>query len=129
MKPIETQQRLAKLRLLHTRITAEMIAMQNPQMDDEELARLIIGVVMDYYSFTPVEFFGRSRSHPLPDARKMASTLIQRFTKMKPPEIAPFICCDRTTVIYNIKRSGELLECDKLFQRDYLTLTHLLCVQ
>ncbi|MFQ5812791.1 MAG: chromosomal replication initiator protein DnaA [Anaerolineae bacterium] len=87
----------------------------------------VIEVVADFYSMSPKDLKGRSRSQKVVKPRHIAMYLARQETKASLPQIGKALGDrDHTTVLYGVRKIGDQTERDEMLRREVLAIREIL---
>ena len=87
----------------------------------------VIEAVADFYSLSPEDLKGRSRSQKVVKPRQIAMYLARQETKASLPKIGKALGGrDHTTVLYSLRKIGDLTERDEMLRREVLAIKKML---
>jgi len=87
----------------------------------------VIEAVADFYSLSPEDLKGRSRSQKVVKPRQIAMYLARQETKASLPKIGKALGGrDHTTVLYGLRKIGDLTERDEMLRREVLAIKKML---
>jgi len=87
----------------------------------------VIEAVADFYSLSPEDLKGRSRTRKVVRPRQLAMHLARQETQASLPQIGRALGGrDHTTVLYGVKQISDRIERDELLRREVLAIKKLL---
>jgi chromosomal replication initiator protein len=111
-------------------LTVELatIALQGMLINRRECTpESVIETVADFYSMSPEDLKGRSRSQKVVKPRQVAMYLARQETDASLPQIGKALGDrDHTTVLYGVKKISDQTERDEMLRREVLTITKML---
>ncbi len=88
---------------------------------------VVIEAVADFYSLSPEDLKGRSRSQKVVKPRQIAMYLARQETKASLPKIGKALGGrDHTTVLYGLRKIGDQTERDEMLRREVLAIKKML---
>ncbi len=87
----------------------------------------VIEAVADFYSLSPEDLKGRSRTQKVVKPRQIAMYLARQETEASLPKIGKALGGrDHTTVLYSLRKIGDLTERDEMLRREVLAIKKML---
>ncbi len=87
----------------------------------------VVKAVADFYSLSPEDIKGRSRSQKVVKPRQIAMYLARQETQASLPKIGKALGGrDHTTVLYSLKKIGDQTERDEMLRREVLAIRKML---
>ncbi len=87
----------------------------------------VIEAVADFYSLSPEDLKGRSRSQKVAKPRQIAMHLARQETKASLPQIGRALGGrDHTTVLYGVQQVSDRIERDEILRREVLAIRKML---
>ena len=75
--------------------------------------RSVIRATARHFGVFPAQITGPYKGHPMPDARRVASYILNRRRDCSLHLVGTYMRRDHTTVIHNVQRMDELIEADE----------------
>ena len=109
-------------------VESATVALQGMLINRRECTpEAVIEAVADFYSLSPEDLKGRSRSQKVVKPRQIAMYLARQETKASLPQIGGALGGrDHTTVIYSLKKIGDQTERDEMLRREVLAIKKML---
>jgi chromosomal replication initiator protein len=104
------------------------IALQGMVINRRECTpEAVIEAVADFYSLSPEDLKGRSRSRKVVKPRQLAMHLAREETKASLPQIGKALGGrDHTTVLYGVRQISDKIERDEILRREALAIKKML---
>jgi chromosomal replication initiator protein len=109
-------------------IESATVALQGMLINRRECTpEAVIEAVADFYSLSPEDLKGRSRTQKVVKPRQIAMYLARQETEVSLPKIGKALGGrDHTTVLYSIRKIGDLTERDEMLRREVLAIKKML---
>jgi chromosomal replication initiator protein len=109
-------------------IESATVALQGMLINRRECTpESVIEAVADFYSLRPEDLKGRSRSQKVVKPRQIAMYLARQETEASLPKIGKALGGrDHTTVLYSLRKIGDLTERDEMLRREVLAIKKML---
>jgi chromosomal replication initiator protein len=109
-------------------VESAIVALQGMLINHRECTtEAVIEAVADFYSLSPEDLKGRSRSQKVVKPRQLAMHLARQETKASLPQIGQALGGrDHTTVIYGIQQVSARIERDEILRREALAIKKML---
>jgi len=109
-------------------IESATVALQGMLINRRECTpESVIEAVADFYSLSPEDLKGRSRAQKVVKPRQIAMYLARQETKASLPKIGKALGGrDHTTVLYSLRKIGDLTERDEMLRREVLAIKKML---
>ena len=109
-------------------IESATVALQGMLINRRECTpEAVIEAVADFYSLSPEDLKGRSRSQKVVKPRQIAMYLARQETKASLPKIGKALGGrDHTTVLYSLRKIGDQTERDEMLRREVLAIRKML---
>jgi chromosomal replication initiator protein len=109
-------------------IESAIVALQGMLINRRECTpESVIEAVADFYSLSPEDLKGRSRTQKVVKPRQIAMYLARQETEASLPKIGKALGGrDHTTVLYSLRKIGDLTERDEMLRREVLAIKKML---
>lgn len=109
-------------------VESATVALQGMLINQRECTpEAVIEAVADFYSLSPEDLKGRSRSQKVVKPRQIAMYLARQETKASLPKIGKALGGrDHTTVLYSLRKIGDQTERDEMLRREVLAIRKML---
>ena len=109
-------------------IESATVALQGMLINRRECTpESVIEAVADFYSLSPEDLKGRSRTQKVVKPRQIAMYLARQETEASLPKIGKALGGrDHTTVLYSLRKIGDLTERDEMLRREVLAIKKML---
>ena len=109
-------------------IESATVALQGMLINRRECTpESVIEAVADFYSLSPEDLKGRSRTQKVVKPRQIAMYLARQETQASLPKIGKALGGrDHTTVLYSLRKIGDLTERDEMLRREVLAIKKML---